>query len=420
MSRTPAERVNLSPMVLALGVDVSVVRGLDTVLLDERRRLLATNRNQRPSDLGPLIAAHRPEVVCIDSPPAFGRTGRSRLAERELLRLGIHSYATPSEDTDRPFYDWMRVGHECFAEAEDAGFPLYRSGETVLGHAIEVFPHASAVILAGRLPAARRSRSVTKRAWREAVLLRNDVPTHSLRSLDQIDAALGALTGLLALEGSFTAIGDPNEGVIVLPSRTIPARFDREGAPAKTSRVQIVEYTERWPGEFEAIAASLGDALGPLALHIDHIGSTAVPGLAAKNVVDVQVTVVTFDGLGGALARTGLRLRSDIVRDHRPPGASGPDSDWEKRYADVPDPERPVHVHFRVAGRPNQRYALLFRDYLRTHPDAAAAYERAKRKFATLCPDSATYADAKDPICDAIIVGAETWAEATHWSVPRL
>lgn len=177
--------------------------------------------------------------------------------------------------------------------------------------------------------------------------------------------------------------------------------------------VRIVEYSIAWPEEFAALSARLGEALGSLALRIDHIGSTAVPGLAGKDVIDVQITMVSLapgEELAATCERVGLVLRTDIVRDHRPPGADGPDEDWEKRYADAPDGERAVHVHFRVSGRPNQRYALLFRDYLRAHPRAATAYERAKRELARLCPDSATYAEAKDPICDLIMSGAEAWA----------
>lgn len=218
-------------MRTAFGVDVSVSRGLDVVVLDAGRAIVAAHRKRRPADLGPLIADHRPDVVAIDSPPAFGLTGGSRLAERELLRVGVHSYATPSQATERPFYDWMRVGHECFAESDRAGYALFRSGQSVEGRAVEVFPHASAVVLAGRLPPAGWSKSpARKRAWREAVLQANGIRTSTLRTLDQIDAALAALSGLLALDGCFTTVGDADESIIVLPCRTLPTRYEREAA----------------------------------------------------------------------------------------------------------------------------------------------------------------------------------------------
>src|SRR5688500_6073520 len=126
--------------------------------------------------------------------------------------------------------------------------------------------------------------------------------------------------------------------------------------------IEIRSYQEAWPEEFARIAAALKAVLGDLALRIDHIGSTSVPGLAAKDVIDVQVTVAALrpvETLEAALQRAGYSLRPEIQRDHRPPGATGPDTEWEKRFARPPAGQRPTNVHIRVAGRPNHRYALL-------------------------------------------------------------
>jgi GrpB-like predicted nucleotidyltransferase (UPF0157 family) len=183
-------------------------------------------------------------------------------------------------------------------------------------------------------------------------------------------------------------------------------------------RPRIVAYDELWTDEFDRIAARLVAAFGELAVRIDHIGSTSVPGLAAKDVIDVQVSVSslgTREPILAALSAAGLSVREDIVGDHHPPGADGPDEDWRKVYASADEP-RAVHVHVREVGRANQRYALLFRDYLRTHPDAAEAYRRAKLALAALCADTMTYADAKDPVCDLIVVAAEGWATETAWT----
>lgn len=206
--------------VRALGIDVSYSRGLDLVLLDEDRTLVETHRKVQPGELSALILGMSVEVVAIDSPPSWGLSGRSRLTERELRAFGIHAYGTPSDPkkADNAFYDWMRVGMKAFEAAESAGFSRYRNGPAK-GHAMEVFPHASAVVLAGCLPA----RSVTKQIWRRQVLKANGVASEELRSLDQVDAALAALTGLYALKGRFTALGDPKEGVIVVPSHALPA-----------------------------------------------------------------------------------------------------------------------------------------------------------------------------------------------------
>jgi GrpB-like predicted nucleotidyltransferase (UPF0157 family) len=181
-------------------------------------------------------------------------------------------------------------------------------------------------------------------------------------------------------------------------------------------RVTIVEPKASWPNEFGAISAAVRDALGSLALRIDHIGSTSVPVLPAKDVIDVQVTVAALDPdrLAEPLARAGF-IRQDIGSDHRPPGATGPDDDWRKLFFQSGS-GRPVNLHVRVAGRPNQRYALLFRDYLRAHPESAAAYANLKRALAAMGIDRGTYADVKDPACDLIFIAAEAWAAQSGWS----
>jgi GrpB-like predicted nucleotidyltransferase (UPF0157 family) len=181
------------------------------------------------------------------------------------------------------------------------------------------------------------------------------------------------------------------------------------------ARISIEPYSEAWPAEFQRLGRRIRSILGDRALRIDHIGSTSVPGLAAKDRLDVQVTVAELtdaNALGGA----GFEeLRG--CGDHRPPGAEGPEEDWSKRFFNSPEPERRANVHVRVEGRPNQRYALLFRDYLRAHPAAAEAYAELKRRLAAELRDVAAYADVKDPVCDLIIVAAQEWATATDWQL---
>jgi predicted nuclease with RNAse H fold len=172
-----------------------------------------------------------PDVVAIDAPPGWASSGRSRLTERELRLFGIQCFNTPSDArmAQHPFYEWMTVGFEVF-RALHASFPRYRSG-SVRGTAIEVFPHATAVVLAGCLP----PRGVPTHAWRREVLAAKGIDPRGLRSADQVDAALAALTGRLALERRFSAPGDPREGQIVLPVVALPARPYRRGAaPARS------------------------------------------------------------------------------------------------------------------------------------------------------------------------------------------
>jgi GrpB-like predicted nucleotidyltransferase (UPF0157 family) len=185
--------------------------------------------------------------------------------------------------------------------------------------------------------------------------------------------------------------------------------------------ITIVPYETSWPETFIAIARPLRTALGVLALRIDHIGSTSVPGLAAKDVIDVQVTLRDFSctpQLLTALGSLGYMLVPEITRDHLPPLYQGPDTDWEKCYFRPPANQRPTHLHVRALGRPNQRYPLLFRDYLRAHPVASAAYAQIKTSLSKLHPDDgAFYYAIKDPICDIVIDAAEDWARTTGWQM---
>ena len=185
------------------------------------------------------------------------------------------------------------------------------------------------------------------------------------------------------------------------------------------SAIEIIPYQFRWPAEFQSLGATLRQALGPLALRIDHIGSTSVPGLGAKDVIDVQVTVAALspeESLTAAFAAAGRPLRPGVLEDHRPAGDLRPGTNWQKRYCPELPGERRVHVHARAAGTANQRYALLFRDFLRSNLAASGSYDQIKRELARLHPDDAdAYYAVKDPICDLIMVAAEVWATSVNW-----
>jgi GrpB-like predicted nucleotidyltransferase (UPF0157 family) len=181
--------------------------------------------------------------------------------------------------------------------------------------------------------------------------------------------------------------------------------------------IVLVPYKPSWPSDFLNIAQELRRALGDLALCIDHIGSTAVPGLAAKDIIDVQITVQTLEpAIERALRAIGYQRVEDNPGDHIPPGTARPDGDWAKWVFRPPPRQRPTHVHVRVDGKPNQRYALLFRDYLRTHPDVAQAYAQIKAALARYhADDKDAYYAVKDPVCDIIMGAAEAWAASTDW-----
>ena len=185
-------------------------------------------------------------------------------------------------------------------------------------------------------------------------------------------------------------------------------------------QIIIVPYNPQWPHEFDQLAAVLRHALGDLALRIDHIGSTAVPNLAAKDVIDIQVTVHDLvPEVEARLATIGYARQPHLVADHRPPTVEGPDSEWDKWVFKPAPAQRPTNLHVRVAGRANQRYPLLFRDYLRSHPVAAQAYDLIKQELARAnSTDWDLYYAVKDPVCDVIWDAAEAWAQATGWTLP--
>ena len=187
---------------------------------------------------------------------------------------------------------------------------------------------------------------------------------------------------------------------------------------AAPPRIVINPYNEQWPSEFAAIEDALREALGEVALRIDHIGSTSVPGLAAKDVIDVQIAVTHLDDprLEPAF-RTLDATPTDITRDHVPPDDRNTPEEWEKRYFRPPTSWRPTHLHVRATGRANFRYALLFRDYLRNSASSAAAYAQVKIALARWHPDDVdAYYDVKDPVCDLIMDAAERWATSVAWS----
>jgi predicted nuclease with RNAse H fold len=214
--------------VRSLGIDVGVGKGLDLVLMDERRVPLHVSPRMRPAQAGELIRELGPDVVAIDGPPGWATTGRSRRTERALAEFNIHAFNTPSADHGKgnAFYDWMEVSFRVFRIAARLGYARYAAGDPART-AMEVFPHASATVLAGCLP----PKGARKKAWREGVLRAQGVWTDELRTADLIDAALAALTGVLALQGRRFAPGDPREGVIVLPVITLPARPFRPCPP---------------------------------------------------------------------------------------------------------------------------------------------------------------------------------------------
>jgi GrpB-like predicted nucleotidyltransferase (UPF0157 family) len=191
---------------------------------------------------------------------------------------------------------------------------------------------------------------------------------------------------------------------------------------APMAKPVIVEWQARWADEFEEIRDRLADSFGDLALAIEHIGSTSVPGLAAKDVIDIQVSVASLEPMEpirDMLAAAGMTHFVEDGWDHVPPGREDEPDRWLKLFASPPACERRVHTHVRIAGSPNERYALLFRDFMRAHPEARDAWAIFKKELARITDDIDEYVEVKDPATDVVMVVAERWAAETGWS-PRL
>ncbi len=182
--------------------------------------------------------------------------------------------------------------------------------------------------------------------------------------------------------------------------------FEIAEGSGRGDRIELVPSDPDWPASFAAWEARLGDALGSVAERIDHVGSTAVPGLAAKPTVDIQISVPGLEDeqrYVGPLEDAGLQLRSrDALHLYfRPP-------------ADRP---RDVHVHVCESGGQWEREHLLFRDYLRAHPEAAARYAAVKEELLVVWSDDRWgYTEAKSDCILGILDAAEEWAQATAWA----
>lgn len=169
----------------------------------------------------------------------------------------------------------------------------------------------------------------------------------------------------------------------------------------------VVAYDEAWPRLFGALGSVLRRELGRLALRIDHIGSTAVPGLDAKPIIDVQISVTALEPLdlyGARVERCGFVWRAD-------------NEDLTKRYFREQPGQRRTHIHVRQHGSFSAQLSLLFRDYLRRNPDDAMRYATEKHRLAHLLKsDRQAYLDGKAPIVWEIMRRASEWSQRIGWN----
>lgn len=196
---------------------------------------------------------------------------------------------------------------------------------------------------------------------------------------------------------ALTLRSNPSRAVLTIGARTSgtvrPVSWwvnIRDGTRGR--KVEVVDYDPAWPALFRDEEAAIKRALGDQVVLLEHGGSTSVPGLAAKPIIDI------WAALRSPLRDEDIKAMAAIGYEYLGESAL-PDQDFFVKRA-----PRACHLHCYPAGHPEWDRHLAFRDWLRTHPEGAAAYASLKRELAARFPaDALAYTEAKsDFILDAL------------------
>jgi GrpB-like predicted nucleotidyltransferase (UPF0157 family) len=181
---------------------------------------------------------------------------------------------------------------------------------------------------------------------------------------------------------------------------------DLSEAGAGGDPIAIVPYDPRWPALFDTEAFRLSRALGKTAVRIEHVGSTAVPGLAAKPVIDIQISVPALEPAtryANPLEALGYGNWRDV-------------NDPDHRFC-RDDPRR-HHIHLVIAGSATESDRPLFRDFLAGHAEVRRSYAEFKTGAAhALGQGRDRYTAAKDEFIGPVMSASRDWARATGWSL---
>jgi len=178
----------------------------------------------------------------------------------------------------------------------------------------------------------------------------------------------------------------------------------------------VVAYDHRWPGDFAVLARAIHGALGPEAVRVNHVGSTSVPGLAAKDCIDVQVEVrdLAEELIAVRFGAIGFRQRPEPW-NHVEATPRGP---CPKLVFAPAEGERASNIHVLQAASEAARHKLLFRDFLRGHDMARDAWSDFKQRLAAMTTDIYQYGQAKAGPTQILMIAAESWARQTRWAPP--
>ncbi|MCA1713112.1 MAG: GrpB family protein [Actinobacteria bacterium] len=228
-------------------------------------------------------------------------------------------------------------------------------------------------------------------------------PLTAWRALRAVEGPHATVMDLYLLEAERRGIGVEElryDERMELARATLPSVWPgfegTSGSERPSDGIVVVEYDPQWPQRYDDWRARLIDHLGQAVLRIEHVGSTSVPGLPAKPIIDIQISVADLaaeDAYVPGIEAAGVQLRS---RDafHR----------YFRPFADRP---REVHVHVCQTGSAWERDHLLFRDHLRAHPEARAAYATVKRQAAARWSDDGfAYNDTKTEVILDILTAA--------------
>ncbi|GIP27204.1 hypothetical protein J23TS9_23340 [Paenibacillus sp. J23TS9] len=176
------------------------------------------------------------------------------------------------------------------------------------------------------------------------------------------------------------------------------------------NEIIVAPYNPEWAIEFNEIAYRIRNALQDIALRIDHIGSTAVVGLDAKPIIDIQISVQALEPVGvyqTQMEGLGYIFRADNM-------------ERTKRYFREGSGTRRTHIHIREAGSFSEQFALLFRDYLRSHAEDAQKYAELKYTLMKLYQqDRHRYVEEKEPFIWEIMRRASQWSQDIGWRPDR-
>jgi GrpB-like predicted nucleotidyltransferase (UPF0157 family) len=226
------------------------------------------------------------------------------------------------------------------------------------------------------------------------------------------DSTLARTTGLSRPFPDGTAVAattaaQARSSMLPCAARGVAASHTRAVGVSASGPVEVVDYDPAWVQRFADHASRIRGALGATVVRVDHIGSTAVPGLAAKPVIDVQVSVPDLAALDQY--QPGLESLGYVHRPH-------PENDEAREFFRPPGP-RVVHVHVVGTGSVEERRYLLHRDFLRAHPAVASDYGDLKKRLAgAVGGERQDYQWGKNPFLQDLQRKAEHWAITTSWS----